>query len=75
MKLTRLYKDQGSGGNGCPTVYLGESGEFVVQGAEVDEATFAELENVLPGEAAIRISPEVILGAADRYRVRQGQED
>ena len=74
MKLTQLYKDQSSGGNGCPAVYLGESGELVVQGQGVDEETFAELENILPGEGAIRIAPAVILGAADRYRSQQGQE-
>lgn len=74
MKLIRLYKDDGSGAGNCPAVYVGETGEFVVQGAELDSATFAELENVLPGESAIRISPEVILGAVDRYRDRQSQE-
>ena len=68
MKLTKLFKDQGSGGNGCPTVYLGETGELVVQGDKLDDATFAELENVLPGEGAVRISPEVILGAVEQYR-------
>ncbi|MBB5159562.1 hypothetical protein [Saccharopolyspora phatthalungensis] len=67
MKLTKLFKSQGSGGNGCPTVYLGENGELVVQGYRVDEATFAELENVLPGEGAVRISPDVILGAVEKY--------
>jgi hypothetical protein len=41
MKLTMLYKDEGSGGNGCPSV--------------------------LPGEGAVRISPEVIMGAIERY--------
>lgn len=70
MKLIKLFKDQNSGGNGCPTVYLGESGEFVVQGHELDQATFAELENVLPGETAVRIAPEIMLGALERYRAR-----
>lgn len=74
MKLTKLFKDQGSGGNGCPTVYLGESGELVVQGYSVDESTFAELENVLPGESAVRISPDVILGAVEQYCSRIGEE-
>jgi hypothetical protein len=73
MKLTKLYKDQGSGGNGCPTVYLGETGELVIQGVEVDAATVGELENLLPGEGAVRISPEVVLGAVERYRKQMGQ--
>ncbi|MET8090617.1 hypothetical protein [Micromonospora sp. NPDC005220] len=68
MKLTKLYKDPGSGGNGCPTVYLGESGELVVQGDLIDEDTVGELENVLPGEGAVRIPAEVLLGAIARYR-------
>lgn len=72
MKLTKLYKDQGSGGNGCPTVYLAESGELVVQGYGVDSATFGELENVLPGEGAVRISADVIVGAVERYRSQIG---
>lgn len=72
MKLTRLHKDDNSGGNGCPTVYLGESGELVVQGQLVDADTFGELENVLPGETAVRIAPEVVLGAIERYRAQQG---
>ncbi|MGW0984738.1 hypothetical protein ACWD46_00640 [Streptomyces sp. NPDC002486] len=67
MKLTKLYKDQSSGGNGCPTVYLGESGELVIQGSIVDSATLAELENVLPGESAVRISADVVAGAMERY--------
>jgi len=68
MKLRKLFKDQGSGGNGCPTVYLGDTGEFVVQGYEVDDETVGELENVLPGERAVRISADVVLGAVERYR-------
>lgn len=71
MKLTRLYKDPGSGGNGCPTVYLSDTGEFVIQGHLVDESTAGELENVLPGEGAVRISAEVILGAIERYQAAQ----
>jgi hypothetical protein len=72
MKLTMLYKDQGSGGNGCPSVYLTDSGEFVVQGPALDGAASAELENVLPGETAVRISPEVIMGAIERYHRHSG---
>ena len=73
MKLTKLYKDQSSGGNGCPTVYLGETGELVIQGSIVDSATFAELENVLPGEGAVRISADVVAGAMERYHGRHSE--
>ncbi|MFC5183826.1 hypothetical protein [Actinomadura harenae] len=72
MKLVLLSKDKGSGGNGCPSVYLAESGELVVQGGEVDTATHAELANVLPGETAVRIAPEVLLEAVERLRAMGG---
>lgn len=68
MKLTMLYKDQGSGGGGCPAVYISESGELVIQGQSLDAETFGELANVLEGETAVRISPEVILGAVERFQ-------
>jgi hypothetical protein len=67
MKLTMLYKDAGSGGSGCPSVYVAENGEFVVQGLEIDAETRSNLANVLPGENAIRISADVVLGAVDAY--------
>lgn len=66
MQLEILFKDPTSG-NGCPTVYLAESGEFVVQGQEVDDATRAELVSIVPGETAVRMAPEVLLSAALRY--------
>lgn len=68
MKLTMLFKDQGSGGGGCPSVYLTDDGEFVVQGVQLDAEGLGSLENPLPGETAVRIAPEVILGAVERYR-------
>lgn len=68
MKLTMLYKDQGSGSGSCPTVYLAETGEFVVQGQAVDGDTFDELANVLEGETAVRIPQDVILGAIARFQ-------
>ncbi len=73
MKLTKSYKDGTSGRDGCPTVYLAESGDVVVQGRQVDAATFAELENVLPGESAVLVSADLLVGAVERYRARQGR--
>lgn len=70
MKVEMLFKDQSSGGNGCPAIYLTDNGQVVVQGPGVDPETFANLANVLPGETALRIAPEVLLGAADRLRAR-----
>jgi hypothetical protein len=69
MKLEILYKDPTSG-NGCPTVYLTETGDFVVQGPEVDAAIRQEMVSVVPGETAVRLPPEVILSAALRYTDR-----
>lgn len=66
MKLTKLYKDPNSGGQGCPTVYLAESGELVIQGHVLDSHTMTQLENVLPGESAVRISADIVLGAIQR---------
>jgi hypothetical protein len=70
MKLEKLAKDGTSGDNGCPTVYRAEDGRLVVQGDLVDSATTSELENVLPGEAAVVISADVIFEAMARYHKR-----
>ncbi|MFV2197687.1 hypothetical protein [Nocardiopsis sp. LOL_012] len=71
MELELLAKDDKSGGKGCPSVYLNDTGEFVVQGTALDNDTLAKLQNPLPGETAVRISPEVVLKAAELYRQRQ----
>ena len=43
MELTMLYKDPSSGGSGCPSVYMADSGEVVVQGLAIDDATRGNL--------------------------------
>lgn len=68
MKLTLLCKDGGSGAKGCPSVYLADTGELVVQGGLLDEADLGELQNRLPGESAVRIAPEVVVEAVERYK-------
>jgi hypothetical protein len=62
MHLRKLAKDGDSGTNGCPTVYAVDElpAHFVIQGDQADAETFAELENVLPGEAALIIKREVV---------------
>ena len=70
MKLERLAKDKDSEVVGCHAVYLDESGWFTVQGDVLDADTYANLENVLPGEAAVRVKPQVLLDATDSYRTR-----
>ena len=71
MKLTMLFKENGSGGSGCPSVYIDENGDFVVQGLELDADTTGNLLNVLPGEHAVRISAEIVLGAVEAYRSKR----
>jgi hypothetical protein len=68
VMLRRLYKDQGSGGGGCPSVYA-EDGAFVVVGdrADQDPAVAEGLTDLLPGEVAVRVPEEVLLGAAEEH--------
>lgn len=69
MRLEKLAKDAHSIQGGCQAVYLGDAGPCVVQGDKVDD-TFANLENVLPGEGAVFIKPEVLIEAARRLQER-----
>ncbi|MFE1400079.1 MULTISPECIES: hypothetical protein [Nocardiopsis] len=70
MELELLAKDDKSADRGCPSVYISDTGDFVVQGAGLDDADFAKLANPLPGETAVRISPEIVLAAVERYQRR-----
>lgn len=70
MKTVQLAKDDASGNGGCPSVHWREDRMAVVQAPEVDADTFAGLPNVLPGERAVYIKPDVILRAADEIRKR-----
>ncbi|GAA1461920.1 hypothetical protein NE857_13635 [Nocardiopsis exhalans] len=70
MELELLAKDDKSGIKGCPSVYITDTGEFVVQGAGLAATDFAKLANPLPGETAVRISPEIVLAAVEQYQRR-----
>lgn len=70
MDLELLAKDPSSGGKGCPSVYLSDTGEFVVQGAGLAPDDWAKVQNPLPGETAVRISPEVVIAAVERHLQR-----
>jgi hypothetical protein len=65
VKLQLLYCESSTS---CPTVYVAEDGDLVVQGVVLDLETQSELHNLLPGEVAVKIAPQLLLGAADRYR-------
>lgn len=70
-KLEMLAKQHDSGNGGCPAVYIRRAdGKCVVQAQAVDVDTFGGLQNVLPGEQAVWIDPDVILRAADALRRR-----
>lgn len=58
-----LAKDEGSGDDGCPSVWL-DDGQFTILGPEADLVT---LKNVLPGETACRISIDVVRRALAAY--------
>jgi len=66
MKLTLLAKDIQSGKQGCLSVYLDAEGWLVIQGDLLDPATQSNLLNVLPGEGAVRIRPEIVREALAR---------
>lgn len=71
MQLQRLAVDPDSFAvGGCHTMYLDEGGWFTVQGDQLDADTHTNLENVLPGESAVRIKPEVVIEAVRRYEGR-----
>lgn len=68
MWLRKIFKDEQSNPDGCMTMYLDEGGWFTVQGDLLDGDTYANLENVLPGEGAVRIKPEIVIEAVRRYQ-------
>lgn len=69
MRLTLLAKDAGrSPVSDCPSVYIADTGEFIVQGPELTGADRSALQNPLEGETAVRISPEVVAKAVEQYQ-------
>lgn len=68
MRLTLLDKDRESKTSACPSVYIADTGELVVQGAEVTGDDTSDLQNPLPGETAVRISPEIVIRAVEKYK-------
>jgi hypothetical protein len=70
MRIEKLAKDPRSNPDGCQAVYLAEDGRFGVQGDLVDADTHANLENLLPGEGAVLIKPEIVIEAVRRYLER-----
>lgn len=70
-RLKMLAKDNDSGRTGCPSVYLDDDGMAVVQGVLVDPDTHDSMSNVLPGEAGVRINPQVLVAAVAALQRRR----
>ncbi len=66
MRLTLLAKDLESGKAGCKSVYLAENGKLVIQGDLLNEATKANLLNLLAGEGAVEIDADIVRAALAR---------
>lgn len=60
MRLKLLAKDFESGKADCPLVYLAENGKLVIQGGLLDQATKANLLNLLAGEGAVEIDADIV---------------
>lgn len=59
MQLEYLWKDDSSGGGGCPALYATEGG-YVVQGLQLDAATRAQLRQLADGEDAVFVPANVL---------------
>ncbi|MGH3869600.1 MAG: hypothetical protein ACRDQ4_26560 [Pseudonocardiaceae bacterium] len=65
MRFQLLAKDIQSGEKNCPSVSDDLDGdEFILVGPTVDPSL---VENVLPGEGAVRIKREIVIEAAQKY--------
>jgi hypothetical protein len=63
MQLTYLWKDNGSGGGGCPALYR-VAGGYVVQGVRLDDETRSQLRQLADDEDAVFVPANVL----DRLR-------
>jgi hypothetical protein len=57
--LEFLWKDEGSGGGGCPALY-GSDGGYVVQGKKLDASTRAQLRQLTDDEDAVFVPANVL---------------
>jgi len=65
MQIRFLWKDNGSGGGGCPALYDVASPEgYVVQGKRLDQAARAQLRQLAADEDAVFVPRNVL----DRLR-------
>lgn len=59
MKIRFKWKDDASGGGGCPALYDAPGG-FVVQGKKLDDETRSQLRQLLDDEDAVYVPANVI---------------
>jgi hypothetical protein len=59
LELEYLWKDDGSGGGGCPALYAAPGG-YVVQGVKIDPATRNQLRQLADDEDAVFVPANVL---------------
>lgn len=59
MTLEFMWKDNGSGGGGCPSLYRAPGG-YVVQGVRIDAETRAHLRQLADDEDAVFVPANVL---------------
>jgi hypothetical protein len=59
MEITFMWKDEGSGGGGCPALYEAPGG-YVVQGKTLDPGTRARLRQLAGDEDAVFVPANVL---------------
>jgi hypothetical protein len=59
MDIEFLWKDNGSGGGGCPALYK-TTGGYVVQGVKLDDATRAQLRQLADDEDGVFVPTNVL---------------
>ncbi|MGH3524680.1 MAG: hypothetical protein ACRDU4_18100 [Mycobacterium sp.] len=76
MRLRKLAKDEDSDIGGCQTVYdvvdAPAEPECIVQGLIISNS---HLEDVLPGEGAVRLKREVLIAAVRRLQEEEVARD
>lgn len=72
MKLTYLFKWDGSGGENCPAVYDTDGGDLVIQGYNLTGDEAGQMRNRADGEGGVRIPYEMAEQIADMVNARRG---
>jgi hypothetical protein len=67
--LEFLWKDNGSGGGGCPALYRTDGG-YVVQGIKLDDATRSQLHQLAHDEEGVFVPANVLDRLRDEYQLR-----